>query len=421
MDIIMKSIKPITAVLSILLLTGCASTTTVKLKPTDTIRKTTTAKSDTTRIHVSQQPGADNPKLGITVVRQVRQKQSFERRHVERQSLKLSARILLWLSGTTLSAGGYLFLYQQGYVVLGRDLMGLGAMIPLGCEILTGSVELGEQWKPESKTLPTRSVPARAIPLLVVAADSTWEDTTDSRGVVAVDISGLADISPPGQPLKIRVALQEDTTQAAAFTIPPDMVAFYRPPSQPARPSIAVETDEDDVAEDIVIKDTELESFEWEPPPPLPVTVETEAAPPRETTAVESRPTIAILDFEGLGISEQEAKVLTNRLGTHMVQLGRYQVIERGQMQQILVEQDFQLTGCTSDECAVEIGQLLGVQQMLAGSFGRSGSIYTIDMRIIDVATGGILRTTSYDVQGEAELLLTEGLAEAAKRIAGVD
>ncbi len=90
-------------------------------------------------------------------------------------------------------------------------------------------------------------------------------------------------------------------------------------------------------------------------------------------------------------------------------------------MEQILQEQDFQLTGCTSNECAVEIGQLIGAGQMLAGSFGKLGTVYTIDMRIIDVVTGRITRTTSYDIEGSINRLLTEGLAEAVRRIAGVE
>ena len=120
-----------------------------------------------------------------------------------------------------------------------------------------------------------------------------------------------------------------------------------------------------------------------------------------------------------MGVSEQDARVLTTRLGTHLVQSGIYRVIERGEMQQILVEQDFQLTGCTTNECAVEIGQLIGARQMLAGTFGKLGSTYTIDMRIIDVETGGILRTTSFDIRGEIDRVLTEGLAEAVRRIIG--
>ena len=143
--------------------------------------------------------------------------------------------------------------------------------------------------------------------------------------------------------------------------------------------------------------------------------------PADSMTDWEEGPLLAILDFEGIGISDSEARVLSNRLGTQMVQIGRYQVIERGQMEQILQEQDFQMTGCTSDECAVEIGQLIGAQQMLAGSFGKLGDVYTIDMRIIDVETGRILRTTSFDVEGSIQRLLSEGLPNAVRRIVGMD
>ena len=120
-----------------------------------------------------------------------------------------------------------------------------------------------------------------------------------------------------------------------------------------------------------------------------------------------------------MGVSEQDARVLTIRLGTYLVQSGIYRVIERDEVRQILVEQDFQLTGCTTNECAVEIGQLVGARQMLAGTFGKLGSTYTIDMRIVDVETGSILRTTSFDIRGEIDRVLTDGLAEAVRRIIG--
>ncbi|UCH09206.1 MAG: PEGA domain-containing protein, partial [Fidelibacterota bacterium] len=134
----------------------------------------------------------------------------------------------------------------------------------------------------------------------------------------------------------------------------------------------------------------------------------------------QDRTSLAIIDFDAFGVSEQEASVLTIRLGSYLVQSGVFRVIERGQMRQILEEQDFQMTGCTSDECAVEIGQLLGAEMILAGSFGKIGSTYTIDMRVIDVETGGILETASYDIRGEIDQVLTEGMAEAARRLAGL-
>ena len=116
----------------------------------------------------------------------------------------------------------------------------------------------------------------------------------------------------------------------------------------------------------------------------------------------------AVIDLEGRGISTIEAQTLTDRMRSELVKTGAVTVVERGQMQQILGEQDFQLTGCTSDECAVEIGQMLGVTKMVAGSIGKIGSTYTVDLRNIDVATGAILTTMTRNYRGEIDGLLTQ-------------
>ena len=133
----------------------------------------------------------------------------------------------------------------------------------------------------------------------------------------------------------------------------------------------------------------------------------------------QEKQTLAILDFDGLGISQQEAQLLTNRLRTILVQMEVYNVIERGQMEQILQEQNFQLTGCTSQECAVEVGQLLGAQRMMIGSIGKIGQTFTVDLRIIDVETSAIDKSASYDIRGEIDQMLTEGMMEVARRITG--
>jgi len=123
--------------------------------------------------------------------------------------------------------------------------------------------------------------------------------------------------------------------------------------------------------------------------------------------------TIAVLDFEGLGITEVETKALTNRLRINLVKSGAYQVIERGKMQDILNEQGFQLSGCTSEECVIEAGQLLGVEKMLAGSISLVGKTYSVGMRLIDVGSGKIEKSEAYDMRGEIDQLLTNGMKNA--------
>ncbi|MBA7597156.1 hypothetical protein ES703_04152 [subsurface metagenome] len=117
---------------------------------------------------------------------------------------------------------------------------------------------------------------------------------------------------------------------------------------------------------------------------------------------------LAVLDLEGRGISAGETASLTNRLRSELVKTGAVTVVERGQMNQILEEQDFQMTGCTSDECAVEVGQLLGVSQMIAGSIGKLGNTFLLDVRIINVETGAIIETMTRDYRGEIEGLIKE-------------
>ncbi len=123
---------------------------------------------------------------------------------------------------------------------------------------------------------------------------------------------------------------------------------------------------------------------------------------------------IAILDLEGRGISAIEAASLTDRLRTALVRTRAVTVVERGQMERVLSEQDLQLTGCTSDECAVEVGQLLGVTTMVAGSIGKVGSTFSIDIRTIDVQSGRITHSMWRDYRGEIDGLLgiMPGIAE---------
>jgi TolB-like protein len=130
-----------------------------------------------------------------------------------------------------------------------------------------------------------------------------------------------------------------------------------------------------------------------------------------------NKATIAVLDFEPIGVDQITARTLTERFRTVTVEIGAYTVISRGDMDQILEEQKFQLSGCASDECIVEVGKLLGAQYMLGASLGRVGDTFTIDMRIIDVESGEITRSTSYNMSGKIDKLLTEGLAEVASII----
>lgn len=124
---------------------------------------------------------------------------------------------------------------------------------------------------------------------------------------------------------------------------------------------------------------------------------------------------VAVLDFQTTGgLTPQEVATLANRFRGILVQTQVFDVVEREKMNEVLKAQDFNLSDqCNSAECAVQVGQLLGVTQMIAGDLGKLGSTYTIDLRLIDVESGKILQSKTQDYKGEID-----GMLEVMKVIA---
>jgi hypothetical protein len=84
-------------------------------------------------------------------------------------------------------------------------------------------------------------------------------------------------------------------------------------------------------------------------------------------------------------------------------------------MQSILKEQGFQQTGCTSNECAVQIGQLLGVQFMVVGTIGKLDNTFTVNVRMISIETGEIVAASVKDCTCKSSELLSKVIPELAK------
>ena len=122
----------------------------------------------------------------------------------------------------------------------------------------------------------------------------------------------------------------------------------------------------------------------------------------------QKKTTVAVLEFQSVGgFEKNETAILTGRFRNMLVQTNTFDVVEREKMNDILKAQDFNMSdACNTAECAVQVGQLLGVESMIAGDLGLFGETYTIDLRIIDVGTGKILQTLTRDYVGKRDGLL---------------
>lgn len=109
-------------------------------------------------------------------------------------------------------------------------------------------------------------------------------------------------------------------------------------------------------------------------------------------------PAIAIRDFKGVGISAEEAAIVSSKLQTEFVHSRRFEVLERSAIEEITREMEFNASGiCDDANCLVELGKMLSVEKLIVGSVGKLEGSYTLTMRLLDIETGTIENSYSSD------------------------
>jgi TolB-like protein len=127
---------------------------------------------------------------------------------------------------------------------------------------------------------------------------------------------------------------------------------------------------------------------------------------------------IAVSDLLPQGIDQPTTVLISDRLRSALFETGRFAVMERGQMDEVLKEQGFQQSGCVSDACAIEVGQMLGVTHIVVGSIGQVGKTYTANTRLLEVRTGKVVATVSTDCKCAIDDVLKKSTREVATAIA---
>lgn len=128
---------------------------------------------------------------------------------------------------------------------------------------------------------------------------------------------------------------------------------------------------------------------------------------------------IAVMDLIPRGMSPEEVGVLSDRLRVELMLTERFDVMTRDRMNKILEEQEFQMTGlCDNEVCLVEIGRMIGVRKMVAGSIGKVGKLHSVSVWMVDVETGRMSQPFKADYSGEVERLQTEVMPRLARELA---
>ncbi len=127
---------------------------------------------------------------------------------------------------------------------------------------------------------------------------------------------------------------------------------------------------------------------------------------------------IAVFDFEVTTGDKGISRPLADKVIHVFSESNKYEVIDRGNMNKILGEQKFQMSGCVAQECKVEAGQILGVGKIVNGSVGLVGKTYYLTLQLIDVKTGKVELSAEDTCKCEVDDLL-DSTKRLAKKLLG--
>lgn len=142
---------------------------------------------------------------------------------------------------------------------------------------------------------------------------------------------------------------------------------------------------------------------------------------------VDARPGIAVMRFDNAGSHGDEAEAgdfealevgLQDMLISELSQNSELRLVERGQLQSLLREQELATEARVDASTAAEIGRLVGARYMILGSFVDVFEQVRMDARVVDVETGELLRARGvqdrreqiYGIVVELAQAITEGL-----------
>ena len=120
------------------------------------------------------------------------------------------------------------------------------------------------------------------------------------------------------------------------------------------------------------------------------------------------KPVIAVSDFDNVGESAENMKIgetVGELIAGILSEFDGATIIERRNLNKLMEEMALQQAGFTSSETAAEVGNLLGAEYTIVGSVARTGSVFVINGRILNNATGKVI-AVAYDEINANQLIV---------------
>jgi TolB-like protein len=126
-------------------------------------------------------------------------------------------------------------------------------------------------------------------------------------------------------------------------------------------------------------------------------------------------PRIAVFDFDDTNAAaknEGYGEAISGMLMTELINGKIFYVIERNEIERMMNEMAFQVSGAVDTKTAKQIGEILGVDILVFGTVAKFGSLVETDIRLIDTESGKALLAENASSKSGLEIrTMVENLA----------
>ena len=117
----------------------------------------------------------------------------------------------------------------------------------------------------------------------------------------------------------------------------------------------------------------------------------------------DAKPTLAVFNFEGKAISDDNMTLLLDTLISELYKTNAFIMVEEHQMNEIILEQKYDNLDCRDQGCGIEIGMILGIKNIIIGTFEQIADSTIMKASMIHVKNRETKKSVNKALQGELE------------------
>ncbi|HOX44565.1 MAG TPA: PEGA domain-containing protein [Myxococcota bacterium] len=118
---------------------------------------------------------------------------------------------------------------------------------------------------------------------------------------------------------------------------------------------------------------------------------------------------LAVLDLGDKGVGTDLVALMSASVARQLSSYGVFEVITRADVGKMLLHvQDKLSAGCSSPDCLVQVGDVLGAEKLVAGEVGLVGKRYLISLQRMDVKKGVVENRVQREFEGPLEKIREE-------------